>query len=350
VKRQPTDSTSNRACSSRNPRPFYGAEDVNATPNPSISQEKRTTIRLDIDKSLEIDPIKQYRERVRSYLADRKLSPVEKIRLKQFKEQLGLSQIEADRILEEEFAPIQRSQQNYRDVLNELIEGGHYPFNETIQDELKQCQQEENLTDKEVDEISNPILEAAEKLRQQQEFEAKLQRFEFEVITVNSKGKAISRSRKAAEVVAEDLGNGIKLEIVKIPGGTFMMGTEDAEIERLVKKIEWDGYRREKPQHQVKVLPFFMGKYPVTQAQWKAIAQRTELKVERDLKPAPSNFKGDARPVEQVSWYDAVEFCTRLSRLTKREISTRNYASRSISMQCLWFVRHARSAMGMVRR
>jgi hypothetical protein len=52
-----------------------------------------------------------------------------------------------------------------------LIEGGHYPFNETIQDELKQCQQEENLTDKEVDEISNPILEAAEKLRQQQEFE-----------------------------------------------------------------------------------------------------------------------------------------------------------------------------------
>lgn len=79
----------------------------------------------------------------------------------------------------------------------------------------------------------------------------------------------------------------------------------------------------EHPQHQVSVPPFFMGKYPITQAQWKEVASRTDLKVERDLDLNPAYFKdrpdSDRRPVEQVNWYDAVEFCARLSILTGRE-------------------------------
>jgi formylglycine-generating enzyme required for sulfatase activity len=112
----------------------------------------------------------------------------------------------------------------------------------------------------------------------------------------------------------EDLGNDITLEMVAIPGGTFLMGSSPNE------KYSFDD---EHPQHQVSVPPFFMGKYPITQAQWKEVASRTDLKVERDLDLNPAYFKdrpdSDRRPVEQVNWYDAVEFCARLSILTGRE-------------------------------
>ncbi|MFN6211932.1 MAG: formylglycine-generating enzyme family protein [Microcystis sp.] len=60
-----------------------------------------------------------------------------------------------------------------------------------------------------------------------------------------------------------------------------------------------------------------MGKYPITQAQWKAVASLP--KIERDLSLNPSNFSGNNRPVEKVSWYDAVEFCQRLSKATGRD-------------------------------
>ena len=97
------------------------------------------------------------------------------------------------------------------------------------------------------------------------------------------------------------------LEIVAIPGGSFIMGSPQDEPER---------YDYESPQHEVTVEPFFMGRYPVTQAQWAAVASLP--KVERDLNPDPSHFKGANRPVESVSWYSAIEFCQRLSQHSGR--------------------------------
>jgi formylglycine-generating enzyme required for sulfatase activity len=69
----------------------------------------------------------------------------------------------------------------------------------------------------------------------------------------------------------------------------------------------------------VKLAGFYLGQTPVTQAQWKVVAGWQ--KVERDLNPDPSNFKGANRPVEQVSWDEAMEFCRRLSQRTKCEYS-----------------------------
>jgi formylglycine-generating enzyme required for sulfatase activity/predicted Ser/Thr protein kinase len=133
-----------------------------------------------------------------------------------------------------------------------------------------------------------------------------LQVFEFEVVTVNAQAEIIKRQRQQAQYYTESLPGGVSLEMVYIPGGKFLMGSPAGE-----------GSDDEKPQHQVTVPPFFMGKYPVTQKQWRAVASLP--KVERDLNPDPSNFKGDDRPVEKVNWYDAVEFCKRLSKKTGRE-------------------------------
>ncbi|NCR18971.1 MAG: formylglycine-generating enzyme family protein [Microcystis aeruginosa LL13-03] len=127
----------------------------------------------------------------------------------------------------------------------------------------------------------------------------------------------INRHHRQGQRFIEDLGNGVQLEMVAIPGGTFIMGTEDEEIKRLVKKFASEYFSCEKPQHQVTLPSFYMGKYPVTQAQWRAIA--STAKIDIDLETDPSDFKGDDLPVERVSWYNAVEFCKRLSRETKRE-------------------------------
>jgi formylglycine-generating enzyme required for sulfatase activity len=95
--------------------------------------------------------------------------------------------------------------------------------------------------------------------------------------------------------------------MVLIPGGSFLMGSPDDEPEN---------NNTEGPQHEVTVSPFFMGRYPITQAQWQAVAALPQVK--RELDPEPSHFKGPNRPVEQVSWYDAVEFCDRIAQHTQR--------------------------------
>ncbi|MFM6272536.1 MAG: formylglycine-generating enzyme family protein, partial [Dolichospermum sp.] len=67
----------------------------------------------------------------------------------------------------------------------------------------------------------------------------------------------------------------LELEMVLIPGGTFMMGS-------LKEKGSMDD---EIPQHEVTIKPFSMGKYPITQAQWQAVAALPQ--VNQELKPNP---------------------------------------------------------------
>ncbi|NEO48373.1 MAG: formylglycine-generating enzyme family protein [Moorea sp. SIO4A3] len=133
-------------------------------------------------------------------------------------------------------------------------------------------------------------------------------KFSFEVVTVDGRGVIINRESQQARYFTQDLGNGVDLEMVSIPKGNFLMGAS---------KTERGSDDREKPTHTVSIQPFFLGKYQVTQAQWRAVANLQ--KVNRDIDPDPSYFKGKNRPVEQVSWFDAVEFCDRLSEYTGKQ-------------------------------
>ncbi len=131
--------------------------------------------------------------------------------------------------------------------------------------------------------------------------------FEFETVTLSSTGQITKRHQNQTLLFTETIAKGITLEMIAIPGGSFVMGSPDTESER---------EKNEGPQHRVNVAPFFMGKYEVTLAQWRAVAGLPKVKI--DLKPNPSFFKGDNLPVEQVSWNHAMEFCARLSQLTGR--------------------------------
>lgn len=128
--------------------------------------------------------------------------------------------------------------------------------------------------------------------------------FEFETVTVNARGQELNRRRQQTSSYMEYLNQQVRLEMVAIPGGTFLMGAAESGNEGFWPYL----------QHRATVAPFFMSKYPITQAQWIAIARLAPVK--RPLPLNPSYFQGSNRPVEQVSWYDAMEFCARLSRLT----------------------------------
>lgn len=132
--------------------------------------------------------------------------------------------------------------------------------------------------------------------------------FDFDVVTVNTQGQERDRTQGSVYYRVEDLGQGVTLEMVAIPDGRFLMGAPETE----------EGWSQaQSPQHLVTVKPFFMGKYPITQAQWEAVADLP--KVDRHLDPDVSRCKGANQPVDQVSWYDAVEFCARLSQYFGRE-------------------------------
>ncbi len=155
----------------------------------------------------------------------------------------------------------------------------------------------------------------------------KLLSFEFDVISADNRGRIVEKRAESARYFDEDLTMGMQLEMVEIPGGAFMMGSIGTEITdlkneyvhgiekeikaALIRRLEW-----ESPQHMVKIPTFYLGKFEITQAQWRAVASLP--KVNRDLMSDPSHFKGGNRPVDKISWEEAVEFCERLSQATGR--------------------------------
>ena len=114
----------------------------------------------------------------------------------------------------------------------------------------------------------------------------------------------------------EQLAEGVALTMLRIPAGSFRMGSPETEAE---------SSDRERPVHRVTLGEFLLAQTPITQAQWRAVAQWQRLEQEdRELWPdwlAPdpvaelkesARFQGEQRPVVNVRWHDAMAFCQRL--------------------------------------
>ncbi|MCY2970687.1 MAG: SUMF1/EgtB/PvdO family nonheme iron enzyme [Planctomycetota bacterium] len=120
---------------------------------------------------------------------------------------------------------------------------------------------------------------------------------EVEIGRVEKECEARSKALNKAWREEEDLGQGVKLVMVLIPAGKFVMGSPKKE----------DGRYDDETQHEVTLTKsYYMGKYEVTQEQWEAMMGYN-----------PSDTKGAKYPVTDVSWEDCQEFIKKLNGITK---------------------------------
>jgi formylglycine-generating enzyme required for sulfatase activity len=251
----------------------------------------------------------EYRSKVRESLADHRMTRRQEVTLEYDRKRLKLS-IEEARIIRSEIeTPLIEARQHYRELLEDFIRSGDYPFDAEIKEILQRVRQDSNLLDWEIQEIEEPILGRADR-----EYRSRLRPFSYEIVTVDRTGTITKREKKENQYFEETLAKGIFLPMVYIPAGKFWMGTEDEEIERLTKKFNRDWFQWERPRHEVTLSPFCLGQFPITQEQWKIVA--SSARTDRELPLDPACFKGDRNPVECVTWFMAVEFCKRLSQLT----------------------------------
>jgi eukaryotic-like serine/threonine-protein kinase len=118
--------------------------------------------------------------------------------------------------------------------------------------------------------------------------------FSFETVTVDDCGEIITSTKKHAFYYTENLGNDITLDMVYIPSGSFMMGSDDNI--------------NEQPIHEVTLKSFYISRYPITQPQYQAIMHENL-----------SEFRGKDLPVDRVALHCAGAFCARLSNITQKK-------------------------------
>ncbi len=278
--------------------------------------------------------IAQYRQKVEEFTSDGVISWEESHIINHLHKKLGLTDQQASSVKKEVLEPYQIYKQQFTQKI--AVEG--YPLGDKARTELNKFQEYYKIKDEyvrlldreaEKQQVQRQRKLNEERLRLQQE-RAELQKqqqresssqfiqtqsFDFETATLTvrivekrsgmfgffgetstSTTCEIERSKGQAESFQEHLGNGVFLEMVKIPGGSFLMGSPENEL----KQCE-----DEKPLHKVTIQPFFMSKFTVTQQQYQAIIGKN-----------PSQFKGRKKPVECVTWDNAVQFCTKISQTT----------------------------------
>ncbi|AFY39696.1 Sulphatase-modifying factor protein [[Leptolyngbya] sp. PCC 7376] len=313
-----------------------------------------------ISKTQPTDPKLKYRRAVKKYAATGKIRPSARSILDVLRQELNLSQDVTEQIEFEFLRPFREHEANlqtYRNALTAEIQQC-FPLDQEAVKNLEDLQLQLNLRDEETSRIYqqvknqinlkstipetsklvNPLLPASvSKSKIIVPSSPKIdisrrQMLRYSALGVTGLGTALSireilkfvrETNTAFNTVLDEsesspqslksfiekgIATDIPLEMIEIPAGTFWMGTPESETDR---------NEDEGPQHKVSVPEFYLGKYEVTQIQWRAVAGWE--KVDRDLPGAPSkNSQGGSYPVDSVTWLEAVEFCKRLSRGTGR--------------------------------
>jgi formylglycine-generating enzyme required for sulfatase activity len=343
----------------------------NMTPDIILDKEGYNILLAYAPKNPEVE----YRKLVEQYAQNGELSEFAFFVLKPKRKTLGITDTTAEEIETEVLEPFRKrlaNLQSYKQAFAKAVEQ-KYPLDEHILNILKDYQQDVlGLRDEDVASIELEItsvkeaeyqkqreeealqlqqqakalsqlrlqqeaerlqrqreVEAAEKLRLQQEAEVEDRKLveqpepEPHPVSLNLEYKK-PEEVKLSELIV-DLGQGITLELVRVPAGKFTMGIPPQErkialenvlnygvgvdTEKLEQWLDWST-----PHHEVHLQEFLMGKYTVTNAQWRAV-MKTNPSEKYDRK-----FQGDMQPVVGISWYEARAFCQKLSQHTGRNV------------------------------
>ena len=305
--------------------------------SPKIITLKDEGFDIYLTKAPVVDPASKYWEIALKHTVNGVVCPVGRVIMDQSMQRLGLTPQQASEIEAKARRPFElrlENLQKYRETLIEQIKF-RYPFNEEdrknfndlqrsfglTEEDIRPIHQEEEDRARKAQEEAASAAAKAEAERREEEERARKARIESAakqatpLIQITTDRGAIVRVGNQWQIKTEsitragyrqELTKEIAITMLQIPAGEFQMGSSDKEVDRRTS---------EGPQHRVQLQSFFLGQNPVTQAQWKLVAGWPKLAV--DLNPQPSNFKGANRPVEQVSWEEAMEFCCRLSQRTE---------------------------------
>jgi formylglycine-generating enzyme required for sulfatase activity/uncharacterized caspase-like protein len=269
--------------------------------------------RIVLAKAVQDDPNLKFRKEVEKVVkrSNGKISAIARNLLRGKSRELKIASLETEEIINQVLLPYveyAKKLEEYEATLVEMI-AEEFPFSEVTQEELREYENHLGLREEDIDSIVSRIIKP------------KLDEYRR---SLRVKRVQVSESqRQELQQERLDLGNGVNLDLVRIPAGKFMMGMPADERKiALENRLKYGSKRedverwldRSTPQHEVKVPSFLMGKYAVTNAQWQAI-MGTKPSESSDVK-----FQGENQPVINVSWDDAKEFCKKLSEKLKKNV------------------------------
>ncbi len=269
--------------------------------------------RIVLAKAAQDDPKLKFRKEVEKVVkrSNGKISAIARNLLTGKSQSFRISTEDANAIISEILRPYQeyaKKLEEYEQALLEAI-AEEFPFGEVLQAELKEYENHLGLREEDIIAIVTRIIVPKQA---EQEERLKIEQRSFKV-----------QADKPTDYISENLGNGVTLDLLRIPAGKIMMGMPADERQIALDNVVKYGNKREDvekwldwstPQHQATLKEFWLGKFTITNAQWYAV-MGTNPSEQYDVK-----FQGKNQPVVGVSWDDTKEFCKKASEKTGKSI------------------------------